>query len=510
MLTIVIFLYSTVDLSAQKEANNYNVIKLFLNNKLYYWGYFNCGPHKNTHPAFSNYISDFIIDGKNIIRMNWATGNRSLLLEIKNNGEVSLKGDEKSNGFQTNYLLYGKLEVENKEVRLVGKKFDSNNNLDRVCDAVINFNNSPTEYFISKLKNEIIETKENEKNKNENSDRSLIEDKKINQSELAYIKAKADKEAKEKENERLAAIQIEKKRQKEESDTRLKLAEANRLSAVELEKQKQREAIEAKAKADKDAEIERLAVLEIAKKRQKEEAEAKEKDAKQAELVRLAAIELEKQRQKEAVSARVAAIEAEKIRQNELAYNKEKLEKEIEIERLAVLEIEKKKIREQLEEKAKADALRVAALEAENQRQKEEAEARAKAQRLLELENEMKRLRGETTPPKPVVQSWQDVAKNENDPLSVFEGTWVSVNPPVFYLIFNKVALGIRQVSLPNIGQGNIRLSDGMHGSNFQISAVNLNCYYFVTFTNNRQKMIMELKGGESLCLQSSVLEKAE
>ena len=32
MLTIVIFLYSTVDLSAQKEANNYNVIKLFLNN----------------------------------------------------------------------------------------------------------------------------------------------------------------------------------------------------------------------------------------------------------------------------------------------------------------------------------------------------------------------------------------------------------------------------------------------------------------------------------------------
>jgi hypothetical protein len=80
----------------------------------------------------------------------------------------------------------------------------------------------------------------------------------------------------------------------------------------------------------------------------------------------------------------------------------------------------------------------------------------------------------------------------------------------VFYLIFNKVALGIRQVSLPNIGQGNIKLSDGAHGSNFQISASNLNCYYFVTFTNNRQKMIMELKAGESLCLQSSILEKAE
>ena len=176
--------------------------------------------------------------------------------------------------------------------------------------------------------------------------------------------------------------------------------------------------------------------------------------------------------------------------------------------RLAVLEIEKKKAREQLEDKA--DALRAAALEAENQRQKEEADAKSKAQRLADLENELKKLRGETTQPKLAVQLRQDVAKNENDPLYVFEGTWVSVNPPVFYLIFNKVALGIRQVSFPNIGQGNIRLSDGSHGSNFQISAANLNCFYFVTFTNNRQKMVMELKAGENLCLQSSILEKAE
>ena len=203
--------------------------------------------------------------------------------------------------------------------------------------------------------------------------------------------------------------------------------------------------------------------------------------------------------QRDAVASRVASLEAEKQKQIEAN-----------IERLARIEFEKKRIKEDQETKARADALRLAAVEAENKRQKEEAESKAKAQRLIELENEIKRLKGESVLSKPFAQSRQDAARNDIDPLSAFEGTWVSVNPPVFYLIFNKVALGIRQVSLPNIGQGNIRLSDGAHGSNFQISAANLNCYYFVTFTNNRQKMVMELKAGESLCLQSSVLEKAE
>jgi hypothetical protein len=275
--------------------------------------------------------------------------------------------------------------------------------------------------------------------------------------------------------------EIENMRLREEAETKAKIAETARIAAIEVEKQKQREAAESKLKSDREAELVRMAAIEIEKQKQKAEADALSKA------------------QSDAIAARVAAIEIEKKKQ-----------KDAEIERLAYLEIEKKKAIEQLEEKAKADALRVAALEAENQKQKEEAEARAKAQRLLDLENELKKLRGETTQPKPAVQSRQDVAKNENDPLYVFVGTWVSVNPPVFYLILNKVALGIRQVSLPNIGQGNIRLSDGSHGSNFQISAANLNCFYFVTFTNNRQKMVMELKAGENLCLQSSILEKAE
>jgi hypothetical protein len=249
----------------------------------------------------------------------------------------------------------------------------------------------------------------------------------------------------------------------------------------------------------KQKEIERLAGIEIEKKRQKEEAEQKERAAKEAELIRFAATEAEKQKQKEAVAARVAAIEAEKQRQ-----------KELEIERLAGIEIEKKRIREELDAKSKADAQRMVSIEAEKLRLKEEAEIKAKNQRLFELESELKRLKEDNSISKPPMQYQKEVSKIENDPLSSFEGRWVSVSPPVFYLIFNKVALGIRQVSLPNIGQGNIRLSDGAHGSNFQISAANLNCYYFVTFTNNRQKMVMELKAGESLCLQSSILEKAE
>jgi hypothetical protein len=487
------------------ETTNQNneTIKKFLANKYYYYGVFSCGKRvdvSDTDPGYSNNISGELVSGKTTITMSWGgndPGSRTLTWSIDSNGIMSLKGTEKAlSGRITTYTMNGNLDVKNNQIELNGTKTDINNTILRKCIIQVSLMETP-----EKLVNN-----SNTTDKVPNSQALTKE-----QLEEKAIKEQAAKElTREEEIKRQAAIEIEKKRIKEEAEAKAKEAEAARLAAIEVEKQKQREAAIAKAKADKEAEIERLAAIEIAKKRQKEEMEAKERAAKEAELARIAAIEIEKQKQKaeaealakaqnEAIAARVAAIEIEKKKQ-----------KDAEIERLAILEIEKKKLREEAEAKSKAEALRLAAIEAENLRQKEEAEAKAKAQRLIDLENEMKRLRGDTLSSKPTAQVKQEFAKNDNDPLSAFEGTWVSVNPPVFYLIFNKVALGIRQVSLPNIGQGNIKLSDGAHGSNFQISASNLNCYYFVTFTNNRQKMIMELKAGESLCLQSSILEKAE
>ena len=215
------------------------------------------------------------------------------------------------------------------------------------------------------------------------------------------------------------------------------------------------------------------------------------------------------------------ALEAEKKRQKEEYELKLKIAKEDELKRIAALEFEKNKLKEVADVKLKLEKeLEVAkkiALEADEKRKMEEKEAKLRAQKVVELENEISNLKAynqsnisNNVSQKNSTENKIESIRSVNDPLVVFDGTWVSVNPPVFYLIFNKVALGIRQVSLPNIGQGNIKLSDGANGSNFQISAANINCYYFVTFTNNRQKMIMELKAGESLCLQSSILEKAE
>jgi len=542
---------ATSEIDKKNKKDTTDIIKAFLSNKIHYYGVFSCGPRidnnkpSNPVPAYNDNTSGDLENGKSLITMSWGgndPGYRNLNLNILYNGTMSLKGIEKTFQGNTTYNLSGNLNINNNQAELNGAKYDDKNVALRKCSLVINFMKTPEEYYnglianntnekklidLNVKKNEEIGSKEKEieriaaieieKNRQkeeakaaELSRLAAIDAEKQKQREAEELKAKANREAKEKEIERLAALEVEKKRQKEEAEARAKVAEANRLAAIETEKQKQREAAEAKAKAEREAEIERLAALEIVKKRQKEEAEQKERAAKEAELIRLAAIEAEKQKKKEAVAARVAAIEAEKQRQKDIADAKEKIEKEKEIERLAVLEIEKKRIREEREAAAKAEILRLAAIEAENKRQREEAEAKAKAQRLVELENEMKKLRGDTQTSKPTAQVKQETTKNDNDPLSAFEGTWVSVSPPVFYLIFNKVALGIRQVSLPNIGQGNIKLSDGAHGSNFQISAANLNCYYFVTFTNNRQKMIMELKAGESLCLQSSILEKAE
>ena len=460
---------STVPLK-KAETNNQSsdAVKLFLSNKIYYYGLFNCGKRVDvvdTDPGYSNNIAGEFIGGKTTITTSWGgkdPGSRTLNWSIDNNGNMSIKGSEKSlSGRVTTYKMSGILDIKNIQLELNGTKSDSNNTVLRKCYIQVSLMETP-ENFGKKV------------NPNSNVSNIINQNLTEEQREEISVKQQAEKEL-------AREAEIENKRLREEAESKAKIAETSRIAAIEVEKQKQREVAEAKLKSDREAELVRIAAIEIEKQKQKAEADALSKA------------------QSDAIAARVAALEIEKKKQ-----------KDAEIERLTNLEIEKKKAREQLEEKAKADALRVAALEAENQRQKEEADAKSKAQRLVDLENELKKLRGETTQPKPAVQSRQDVAKNENDPLYVFEGTWVSVNPPVFYLIFNKVALGIRQVSLPNIGQGNIRLSDGSHGSNFQISATNLNCFYFVTFTNNRQKMVMELKAGENLCLQSSILEKAE
>ena len=507
----------TLNISSENKSDIKFPYKNTINKtNIKFYGFIHCDATKDKlYPEFTvNFDSQFnegvALWQKNVkvARDGGLINTANYKLTIYDNKETILESDILiSSGNKILFKLKGIVNNENK-IELRGNEYYPSNIISRQCDASIILNGSP--YPVSP-KNNAIEVKNNIKNVEEKDNTfkiaeiqknqlkedaeakakaaeanrlAAIEAEKQKQRDAAEAKARADKAVKEAEIERLAALEIEKKRLRDEAEAKAKAAEANRLAAIEAEKQKQRDAAEAKARADKAA--------------------------KEADIKRLAALEIEKQTQKEAVAARVAQMEAEKIRQKELAEAREQIEKDKEVVRLAALEIEKKKAREQLEEKVKSDALRVATLEAENQKQKEEAEARAKAQRLLELENEMKRLMGETTPPKPPVLSRQDPVKNDNDPLSAFEGTWVSVNPPVFYLIFTKVSLGIRQVSLPNLGQGNIRLSDGLHGSNFQISAPNLNCFYFVSFTNNRQKMVMELKAGDNLCLQSSVLEKSE
>ena len=434
-------------------------------------GIMECGPYIGKESTWGNYstkLSGTLHNGKATITKKWKEGiedgENILSLVLDKNGKAEIIGKEVISStigtYYKNYNFTGGVQNNGNILIASGKKYE-NGKIIRECKINLAF---------AKLLSDI------------NSKNLIVIDAQKNKNNAEYkTKDNIDKEA---EIERLAVLEIENKRMKEEAEAKAKAAEANRLAAIEAEKQKQREAAEAKAKADKAA--------------------------KEAEIERLAALEIEKQKQKEAVAARVAAIEAEKQKQRENAEAKERLDREKEIERLAALEIEKKRIREEKEAAIKAEAIRLAAIEAENKRQKEEAEARARAQRVIELENELKKLRTDSSEVKPVVQQRQENNRTDNDPLTAFEGAWASVSPPVFYLIFTKVSLGARQVSLPNIGQANIRLSDGAHGSNFQISAPNLNCYYFVSFTSNRQKMIMELKAGDNLCLQSSILERTE
>jgi hypothetical protein len=98
-------------------------------------------------------------------------------------------------------------------------------------------------------------------------------------------------------------------------------------------------------------------------------------------------------------------------------------------------------------------------------------------------------------------------AYGQNDPLSIFDGIWVSVNPPGPHVVFNKVGLGTREASLPVVGQASIRVSNGENGSNFLVSGEGFSCQYFVGKVNNRE-MTWELKGGSSTCFPSADFKK--
>lgn len=93
------------------------------------------------------------------------------------------------------------------------------------------------------------------------------------------------------------------------------------------------------------------------------------------------------------------------------------------------------------------------------------------------------------------------------DALDIFNGVWVSVNPPGPHFIFNKVGLNSREASLPVLGQAAIRVSNGENGSNFLISGEGFSCQYFVGKINNSE-MTWELKGGSSVCFPSAHFKK--
>ena len=95
------------------------------------------------------------------------------------------------------------------------------------------------------------------------------------------------------------------------------------------------------------------------------------------------------------------------------------------------------------------------------------------------------------------------------DPLVRFDGGWVPTAPPGPQLFFNKAALGTRVANLPTLGQAIIRISNGESGSNFQISGAGFNCFYMVMFVKGN-RMVWEMKGGDSLCPSSNTYEQAE
>jgi hypothetical protein len=98
-------------------------------------------------------------------------------------------------------------------------------------------------------------------------------------------------------------------------------------------------------------------------------------------------------------------------------------------------------------------------------------------------------------------------ASAQADSLDIFNGIWVSVNPPGPHVIFNKVGLNTREASLPVVGQAAIRVSGGENGSNFLVSGEGFSCQYFVGKINDRE-MTWELKGGSSVCFPSAHFKK--
>jgi hypothetical protein len=98
---------------------------------------------------------------------------------------------------------------------------------------------------------------------------------------------------------------------------------------------------------------------------------------------------------------------------------------------------------------------------------------------------------------------------SSQEPLALFDGIWVSVNPPGPQVIFNKVGGGLRQASLPLLGLATVSVSDGKDGSNLKVSGPGFDCYYLFTQIGAGE-MTWELKSGSSSCPPSSYLRKVQ
>lgn len=98
----------------------------------------------------------------------------------------------------------------------------------------------------------------------------------------------------------------------------------------------------------------------------------------------------------------------------------------------------------------------------------------------------------------------------QTDPIQIFDGVWVSVTPPGPHVVFNTIALGQREASLPNLGQARINLSNGEDGSNFRISGPGFNCFYLILTTNQRKRMVWDLKSGSDACFKSAAFDLAD
>jgi predicted acylesterase/phospholipase RssA len=105
-------------------------------------------------------------------------------------------------------------------------------------------------------------------------------------------------------------------------------------------------------------------------------------------------------------------------------------------------------------------------------------------------------------PPQPSVEPDQP-----RDPLRMFVGAWISVNPPGLQVVFTSGGLGQREVLLPALGQAAVRVSDGRSGSNILIAGVGFDCYYNVSPISPR-KMVWEFTAGPAVCPRLNVLEK--